>query len=193
MKKIFIFALAQALAAAAFPQDFAELDAKLSQALAVRVKTAEAARSWSAERGRLEALEKSYGATLAARAKKLASVEAANEKFSADCDVVLKKVAKDEDALERLSAFLDMKYSQMISNAKAAKIIGDSSATPRDFFSLTVVEKFRAVRAMIASLAAADSRIERSEGGISTGIFVSGSGAFGGDVSRILVSKEGER
>lgn len=100
-----------------------------------------------------------------------------------------KSIESDVKNLEKLSAFLD-KFCEKILNDLPKDIAKKYSKISTGFKDKTVVEKLRAVSALIESILEDDKAfVVGSDGSVSTGVFVRASGKISGDISELKVER----
>lgn len=175
MKRFFaMLALAACAPLAAHGEKgFEQMDSAMARAVEARAQAEAEKNAWHAEKIRLQETIKAYGARLDALKKSAEKRRAENEAMRKNLDVISDKISRDEEFLEKLSAFLDLKYSQIISNETARGILEKENALPANFDGKTVMEKFRSLAAMLSTLRMKDGEIFSEPGAVSTGVFVS--------------------
>ena len=151
---------------------FEELDSAMTRAVAARAQAEKEKSAWQAEKLQLQEAIKAYEARLDALRESAEKRRAENEAMRKNLDVISDKISRDEEFLEKLSAFLDLKYSQILSNDSARDMLEKENALPVNFEGKTVMEKFRSLAAMLSTLRIKDGELSTEHGAVSTGAFV---------------------
>ena len=170
---------------------FSADDAVLREATNVYASAATMKSAFAAERARLADLEKSYAALVESKRARLAEIRRANEKRLSDSRAVSSKIGRDERALAELSAFLDSFLSRIMADSRARTALEKGGVALDKFSEKSVPEKFRALCSALTFLAAEDAKVERENGSVVTGIFVSASGKDSGGVPILKVQRKG--
>ena len=177
--------------AASVQGGFSADDSVMREATRVRASTAAKKAAFAEERVRLADLEKAYGLLIASKRARLAEIRRANEKRLSDGRAISAKIERDERALAELSAFLDSLFEKLAADASVRQTLESGGAMPEKFAEKNVPEKFRALCGALTFLAAEDSKISRGNGVVSSGIFVSASGADSDGVPLLKVQRKG--
>ena len=185
----FLITLLLLSASLCWGSDFSKADAIMQSAVRTRQLSAKTLAQTKTDLENADRLIASATHHLESLNRKIAHLhEIKNAGANANSELA-KSIESDVKNLEKLSAFLDDFCAKVLDDLPrdiAKKYSGISTG----FKEKTVVEKLRAVSALLASILEDDKAfVVSSDGSVSTGVFVRASGKISGDVSELKVER----